>query len=193
MIVERLLEKVCGKPISMQLRGAFTEIHPRVHVQWDHSARDRLIPRAYDRDVLPWPDLADVTPFLQPYESGGFAAVGFRSTATSMVYLVDRVFSKTRGSEQLALRDYLLDSKPAREHDSPELIAYGHELRVWQLNGQQCVGHTGTQTGYSGMAFHCSESDVSFAVFANLSTINQASIAREILSEATRLKDQPNL
>lgn len=176
MLLGRLLEQTHEEEYTKIVQRALAQVVPDLRVHW--LSGDDAIPRGYDRDVLPWPGFADTTPFRRPYESGGFAAAGLLSDAHSMVRLVDALFSSTRATISADFQDYLLNKVPAKEADSPALFAYGAGVRFWLIEGETWVGHTGTQTGYSGLAFHNLDRNLSVAAFTNMSTFDQAELLR---------------
>jgi len=172
MLLGRFLELKTGNSIDDLLAQQFP-INTDISIFWKDVPESIAIPRAYDQDVIPFPTRLDMTPFRKPYTSGGFSAAGFLSDTNSLANFVDRLFSSSRGRKNIELYTYLSDTVPASEHDQPYLVAYGSGTRVLDINGERWIGHTGTQTGYSGMAFHNLDKDYSIALTANLSQINQ--------------------
>lgn len=180
MLLGRLLEVSSGRQYPEILADTLNELDPEIRMFWRDRPSELMVPRGYGRDVLPWPGVLDVTPFRRPIETGGFAAGGILSDAKSMVLLVDHLFSRSRGTATGDMQAYLLDQVPAQDPRSPELVAYGSGVRIWDLDGERWIGHTGTQIGFSGLAFHNMDRDFSVVVFANLSVIDQAGLLRLI-------------
>jgi D-alanyl-D-alanine carboxypeptidase len=138
---------------------------------------DLAFANAYEESLLHL-GKRNLTGHRKSLESGAFAAGGILSTSNDVAHFIHALFTERVVSRPMLAQMETFVGAP--DEDVPEQTGYRLGIRQLVINGEVFVGHTGSISGYSGIAMHSEQKRYTIAVLSNLSIIEQTQLLAQI-------------
>jgi CubicO group peptidase (beta-lactamase class C family) len=138
----------------------------------DEAAPDLI--SNFDRDLVPWPGLYELTPSNVSVASLAYTSGGMASTAGDLVKFYERLFSgRLLAPETLDAMAAFVD---ARDAGTPQMTGYGLSLFRLEVDGEEVWASLGQFIGsMTIVAYSPSRRDI-VAVIGNLSVFDVVSV-----------------
>jgi D-alanyl-D-alanine carboxypeptidase len=170
LLLGMILQGATGRPYEALLQERLLSQLGMTHTHFVEGPIGLAVANGYDEALIHL-GRRNLTGFRRSLLSGGYAAGGMLSTSEDVARFLDALMSGKLLSPG-ALRE-MQAWVPTPDADLPGQQGYGLGLRNLLIGEETWVGHTGSMPGYSGIAVHNREREVTIVALSNLSRIEQ--------------------